>query len=223
MNIFRLSGDMMHLGSIFIILLKVLSQKNCKGISLKTQFLYFLVFITRYVDLFYNFSSLYNYIMKIIFILTSFLVCYFMKFKSPYKESYDKKSDNFQILYIIIPCALLGILTCYLDDEFFLTEILWTFSIYLEAIAIIPQLFVVHENARTKGGWVENLTSHYVFTLGSYRALYIANWIYRFATETYYRDWIPWVSGVIQTIIYCDFFYYYIKARTTGAKMTLPI
>lgn len=223
MNVFRLSGDMMHLASIFIILLKTLSQKNCKGISLKTQFLYFLVFVTRYVDLYYNWASLYNVVMKLVFILTSFLVCYLMKWKTPYKDTYDKKADNFQILYIIIPCAMMATFTCYLDGEFFITEVLWTFSIYLEAIAIIPQLFVVHENARTKGGWVENLTSHYVFTLGSYRALYIANWIYRIYLEPQYRDWIPWVSGVIQTIIYCDFFYYYIKAKTLGAKMTLPI
>jgi len=213
----------MHLCSIFIILLKVLSQKNCKGISLKTQFLYFLVFTTRYVDLFYNFSSIYNYIMKIVFIFTSFLVCYFMKFKSPYKDTYDKKNDNFGILYIIIPCLLVAVLTCYFNAELYFTEILWTFSIYLESIAIIPQIIVVQTIAKTKGGWVENLTSHYVFTLGSYRALYIANWIYRFATEPFYRDWIPWISGVVQTIIYCDFFYYYIKARTTGEKMTLPI
>jgi hypothetical protein len=31
------------------------------GISLKTQFLYALVFICRYIDLFYNFSSMYNW------------------------------------------------------------------------------------------------------------------------------------------------------------------
>lgn len=146
-----------------------------------------------------------------------------MKWKTPYKDTYDKKADTFQILYVIIPCALIAMLTCWANNEMFITEILWTFSLYLESIAIIPQLIVVHENARLKGGWVENLTSHYVFTLGSYRAFYIANWIYKFSTLPYYRDWIPWICGVIQTIIYCDFFYYYIKAKSMGAKMTLPI
>ena len=26
-----------------------------------------------------------------------------------------------------------------------------------------------------------------------------------------YSDWIVWVSGVVQTVLYLDFFYYYIK------------
>ena len=55
-------------------------------------------------------------------------------------------------------------------------EILWTFSIYLESVAILPQLFMV-----SKTGEAESITSHYLFALGSYRALYILNWIYRWA------------------------------------------
>jgi len=35
------------------------------GISLKTQFLYALVFVCRYLDLFWNFASMYNWVMKV--------------------------------------------------------------------------------------------------------------------------------------------------------------
>ena len=49
---------------------------------------------------------------------------------------------------------------------------MWTFSIYLEAVAILPQLFMV-----SKTGEAESITSHYLFALGSYRALYIINWV----------------------------------------------
>ncbi len=100
---------------------------------------------------------------------------------------------------------------------------LWTFSIYLESVAIIPQLIVVHQYAKETGGFVETLTSHYVFALGGYRALYVVNWVYRFFTEPGYRDWIVWVAGVLQTAIYCDFFYYYVIAQATGTTMSLPI
>ncbi len=57
-------------------------------------------------------------------------------------------------------------------------EVLWTFSIYLESVAILPQLFMV-----SKTGEAESITSHYLFALGSYRALYIFNWIYRYYFE----------------------------------------
>ena len=41
---------------------------------------------------------------------------------------------------------------------------------------------------------VENLTGHYIFLLGSYRALYILNWIYRYFTEFYYSQWLVWLE-----------------------------
>lgn len=103
MNIFRLAGDMSHLLSILVLLLKIRATKSCRGevdprvdgpgrpaglpyadaaiahridvrqrsrrarpptssqcaagISLKTQELYALVFVCRYLDLFYSFIS----------------------------------------------------------------------------------------------------------------------------------------------------------------------
>ncbi len=90
-------------------------------------------------------------------------------------------------------------------------------------MAIIPQLIVVHKYAAQQNGFVENLTSHYVVALGGYRVLYLINWIYRFFTETNYRHWIVWISGVVQTAIYCDFFYYYATAQIEGKNVVLPI
>ena len=58
-------------------------------------------------------------------------------------------------------------------------------------------------------GEAESITSHYLFALGSYRALYIFNWIYRYYSESF-QDWIAIVAGIVQTILYCDFFYLYI-------------
>ena len=40
-------------------------------------------------------------------------------------------------------------------------QVLWTFSIYLEAVAILPQLVVMQ---RTQN--IDNLTGNYVFLLG---------------------------------------------------------
>jgi ER lumen protein retaining receptor len=74
----------------------------------------------------------------------------------------------------------------------------------LESVAILPQLFMV-----SKTGEAESITSHYLFALGAYRALYILNWIYRYYSEGFY-DLIAIFAGIIQTILYCDFFYLYI-------------
>lgn len=60
----------------------------------------------------------------------------------------------------------------------------------------------------TKTGEAESITTHYLFFLGLYRALYLANWVWRYHTEGFF-DQIAVVSGVVQTIFYCDFFYLY--------------
>ena len=87
---------------------------------------------------------------------------------------------------------------------FYFLQILWTFSIYLESVAILPQLFMI-----SKTGEAESITSHYLFALGAYRALYIVNWIYRYYYEGFY-DFIAIIAGCVQTALYCDFFYLYI-------------
>jgi len=91
-----------------------------------------------------------------------------------------------------------------INMKLLILQILWTFSIYLESVAILPQLFMV-----SKTGEAETITSHYLFALGSYRALYLFNWIYRYYAEGFF-DLIAVVAGVVQTILYCDFFYLYI-------------
>ncbi|KAF4684584.1 endoplasmic reticulum retention protein [Perkinsus olseni] len=60
MNIFRFCGDMLHLLSILLLVLKLQKSKSCVGISCKMQEMYAMVFIFRYVDLLWLYVSLYN-------------------------------------------------------------------------------------------------------------------------------------------------------------------
>jgi ER lumen protein retaining receptor len=211
MNIFRLAGDISHLAAIVILLLKIWKTRSCAGISGRSQVLFALVFITRYLDLFTNFISVYNTAMKLFFLASSMGTVYLMYVK--FKATYDSNHDTFRIEFLLIPSALLALL---LNHEYSVMEILWTFSIYLESVAILPQLFMV-----SKTGEAESITSHYLFALGSYRALYIFNWVFRYYGEGFY-DIIAIVAGCVQTILYCDFFYLYITKVLKGKKLQLP-
>lgn len=177
--------------------------------------LYAIVFTCRYLDLFVHFVSLYNSIMKIIYLIATYVTVYLIYVK--FRSTYDRSHDSFRIELLILPACALAFVW---NHEFSVLEvgfrpdlqrismysfqILWTFSIYLEAVAILPQLYMV-----TKTGEAETITSHYLFALGIYRFLYILNWIYRYYMENY-LDWISIIAGVVQTILYCDFFYLYI-------------
>lgn len=86
MNLFRLIADMLHLISFVIIIYKLHKHKNCSGVSAKTQELYLIVFLTRYMDLFMYFISYYNTTMKILFISVTLYILFLMHLKTPFKN-----------------------------------------------------------------------------------------------------------------------------------------
>lgn len=214
MNIFRFAGDMSHLISIIVLLLKIYATRSCSGISLKTQELYALVFLTRYLDLFTDFVSVYNTVMKIVFISSSVAIVWCMRRHPLVRRSYDRDQDTFRHHFLVGGSFLLALI---FNDKFTIKEVLWAFSIYLEAVAILPQLVLLQ-----RSGNVDNLTGQYVFFLGAYRAFYILNWIYRYFTENQYSRWISWVAGLLQTALYADFFYYYFISWKNNVKLQLP-
>ena len=180
------------------------------GISVKTHELFLIVFVTRYLDLFTTFYSLYNSVMKVLYICTTASIIYTIKYTQPFKSTYDKAQDSFlHFTYGVVPCAIIGLITHLFEHKFRIKplELCWIFSIYLESIAILPQLIVLQRYRE-----VENSTGNYVFFMGAYRALYILNWIYRSYHEPFYQHhFVVYFCGVLQTLLYVDFFYYYIK------------
>ena len=192
------------------------------GISVRTHELFLAVFLLRYLDLFTTFYSLYNSFMKILYIASTAMIVYTIRFQEPIKSTYDKSQDTFlHWKFAFAPCAVLGTITHLIGSTsggFDFIEMLWTWSIYLESIAILPQLIVLQRYRE-----VENLTGNYIFFMGAYRALYILNWIYRANFEPHYKHhWVVYFCGVLQTLLYVDFFYYYFQSKKSGGKFTLP-
>ncbi|KAJ6000095.1 hypothetical protein N7481_000504 [Penicillium waksmanii] len=210
MNIFRLLADFSHLASIFILLQKMKSSSSCSGLSFKSQVLYLLVFVTRYLD------SLYLTTFKLLFIGSSGYIIYLML--NDFKPTHDPNLDTFKVQYLLGISAILAIL---FPHDYRLSEILWTFSIWLESVAILPQLFMLQRT-----GEADTITTHYLFALGIYRALYIPNWMYRYFTEAAFQrsfQPVPIVAGIIQTLLYSDFFYIYYNKVLKGKKFSLPV
>ena len=82
-------------------------------------------------------------------------------------------------------------------------EMLWTFSIVLESVCVLPQLLLLRQTTVPTV-----IDSFYLLTLGSYRAFYILNWIYRAFTHSK-PDPISVIFGVVQTAFYADFAWVY--------------
>ena len=89
---------------------------------------------------------------------------------------------------------------------------LWTFSVILESVCVLPQLLLLRQTTVPTV-----IDSFYLVTLGSYRAFYILNWILRAKHEIPRHmdfDFIAPIFGVIQTAFYIDFAWvYYARQR----------
>ncbi|KAL4562215.1 hypothetical protein LXL04_034413 [Taraxacum kok-saghyz] len=224
MNIFRFCGDMFHLFSIIVLLLKIYATKSCSGtptflsITCISPFSRALpglkIKLTPKVTPVVFDRDLAEDAGAVVFIGSSLAIVYCMRWHHVVKRSYDRDLDTFKYQFLVLASFLLALV---LHEKFTFLEIFWAFSIYLEAVAILPQLVLLQ-----RSGNVDNLTGQYVFFLGAYRALYIVNWIYRYVTETRFNGWISCISGLIQTTLYADFFYYYFISWKNNSKLQLP-
>lgn len=212
MNIFRIFGDLSHMASILILLYSIERNRSINGLSIKTQGLYVIVFVTRYLDLFNKYYSLYNTFMKIFFIGSSVYTVHLMINK--YRKTIKEDIDNFPVKYLLGGSFLMSLI---FTSKYTMGEILWSFSLWLESVAILPQLFILQ-----KTGEAENITTHYIFALGIYRALYIPNWFYRYFAENRF-DFVSVFAGLVQTAVYSDFFYIYYTKVLHGKKFSLPV
>ncbi|KAF6158337.1 hypothetical protein GIB67_022417 [Kingdonia uniflora] len=120
MNIFRFAGDMTHLTSVLVLLLKIYATKSCSGISLKTQELYAIVFLTRYLDIFTDFISAYNTVMKIVFVASSAAIVWCMRMHRVVKRSYDKEVDSFRHEFLIAGSFIVALI---LHEKFTIQEV----------------------------------------------------------------------------------------------------
>ena len=130
--------------------------------------MYLVVFLVRYVDLLFGWKTLYLFVMKILFISITAYTIYLMRIKKPYILSYDHTADNFPHYFLYIIAALLSL---FIHRSFIPLEFMWSYSIWLESVAILPQLLMIN---RLKD--IENITAHYVLFLGMYRIFYIFHW-----------------------------------------------
>ncbi|KIK64401.1 hypothetical protein GYMLUDRAFT_71332 [Collybiopsis luxurians FD-317 M1] len=131
------------------------SLKTCQGVSLKTQALYLIVFVARYHDIFTVYISSYNLFGKLFFIASACYIVYLTRFR--FRETYDAALDRVSLWRLIVPCAFFAVsiplVTSHVAPRFGLigaqlmysvdTSALWNFSLFLEAIAIIPQIYML--------------------------------------------------------------------------------
>ena len=219
MYIFQFIADMLHFLSFLIIIKQIKKTRTVSELSYRTQEIYLIVFLSRYMDIFLYFISLYNLTFKIMFISATCYIIYLIRFAKPYCLAYDKNTDSLNHYLYIYPSALILTILFHMNSNYYKTfEYFWSFSIWLEAFAIIPQLYIIYKKKE-----VEIVTGTYMACLGLYRFFYIINWIYQYTIGIHLTG-IKIFAAIIQTIIYGDFLYYYLKSvKSQSTNIILPV
>ena len=173
----QLLGDYFHFLSFIIIIYKIIKDKSCKGISDKTFEIYLLLFCIRCSDLIMYESNLYNTLMKLSFICVTAFILFLIHFQTPYKNTYNRKEDVFPHYYLMIFAT---VLTCIVHNDFSLWGITWSYSLWLESLAVLPQIDILAHNFG-----IANYTFHYLISILTYKFFYILLWIYRYIIYHY--------------------------------------
>ncbi|KUL88465.1 hypothetical protein ZTR_05441 [Talaromyces verruculosus] len=219
LNIFRVLADLAHISSKCILIWAIHRNSSSEGVSLLTQVLYAFVFLTRYLDLFratqWTSDHAYNIFFKLFYIFSSIYIIVAMTYVFPRTREREKswKLATWCVLGALVGAPIaLGIYAAASKSSYpyhWFTETCWAFSIILESVCVLPQLLLLRQTTVPTV-----IDSYYLVALGSYRALYILNWLYRGFGPEHYWDPIADIFGVVQTLLYLDFAWvYYTRQR----------
>ncbi|KAL1841616.1 hypothetical protein VTJ49DRAFT_6793 [Mycothermus thermophilus] len=216
-QIFRIAADLSHITAKCILIFSIHRNRSSEGVSLLTQLFYALVFVTRYTDLFSE-SYAWNYFFKVFYLLSSFYTIAIMRFVYP-RTREREIAWKMSALILAGSLVLSPFVMLIFDpkDWWGFREWLWVFSQVLESVCVLPQLLLLRQTTIPTV-----ITSFYIVFLGSYRALYLVNWILKeLDTNMKKPNPISVIFGVIQTAFYVDFAWVYwsrqrVKLRNGG-------
>lgn len=227
-SILTLGSGVQCLG-FYTLIVKVQWQKSMHGISEKTLRLYAAVFALRLAstllysgylpvdrsgDFVYQFADALSLVcvLKLIHMI-----------RNVYVSSYQETYDTMDVLRLVPGCVVFAVFIHGNLNNSFLFDTIWTLSMNLDTIALLPQLWML-----SKIGEVECMTSHFVFAMIVSRTCAFAFWWYGYTELARTRGpnlagWQLLAAHGLQLALSLDFLYYYVSSRIRGRKMQLPV
>ncbi|KAL4749673.1 hypothetical protein BDW72DRAFT_204555 [Aspergillus terricola var. indicus] len=210
----RVLADITHFLSKCVLIGTIHRNRSAEGVSLLTQILYALVFLTRYADLLRSagWKDAYLVIFKLFYFSSSFYTIFLMMKVFPRtrerERAWKMALGSVGVSLVLAPIVHLIFGERHSTRPWF-EDVLWTFSIILESVCVLPQLLLLRQTTVPTV-----INSYYLLMLGSYRAFYIINWFVRAVGSEHHVDWISIIFGIVQTAFYADFAWvYYTRQR----------
>merc|ERR1719263_646789 len=213
--------------AFYLLNAKVDMQKSVAGISAKTLKVYVLVFMFRLSSTMVKNGYLPvdqsgDWVFQTADILSLMMTVKLLRrMYTSHRATYQEDYDTFDVFRLVPPCVVLAICVHGHLNSCPFFDTCWTVAMNLDAIAMLPQLWMLAKI----GGEVDGMTSHFVVALAFSRFCGFAFWFYGY-TEIYR---VSKVAGyqllfahAMQVFLSLDFVYYYLVARMKGKRMQLP-
>ena len=239
-----LSG-LVKLFAFGLLLTHLAVDRTAAGVSAKSLFLFAVSFLCRFFGVYLGVGYLpvdksgdyLPLIEMLAFLVTAATLASVLVVN---RATYAKEEDSFGKhvipnvphefgpLYILIPATILAILFHPKLNQNNFSDIPWTLALYLESVAIIPQLFMFQKSTKP----VERWTSHYVFTLAVARFLSFVFWASSYHELASKNDksvtggWVGMLCvffEIIGLLILADYSYYWFVSARSGNDISFAV
>lgn len=210
-------GDVTHLLALFLCIAVVLRESGTEGVSFKTHFLFFIVFTTRFLNVFFCDQSIYLILYKVMLWTGTLKIVVFMWALG----SLEDKRDTLPLAVVLVPTLIVTMVfgVYSVDDRGLILEFLWIFSMYLESIAMLPQYIYCYRD----GNNTSPLVSSYVLSMGFYRMVFGLSWAFDFFFQPYELDASSLISGLLGIVFFCDYLLFKFTKRSSLSRICISV
>merc|ERR1719478_1154464 len=96
-----------------------------------------------------------------------------------YRYTYQEEQDSFEISYLLSGCFVLAVLLHPHLNSRPMFDTLWTFALYVDVFAMMPQLWMVAK--LEVGSGLEVLNAHFIAAIAASDGVSMFFWIYGFS------------------------------------------
>merc|ERR1719399_2198863 len=210
--------------AIVLVSLQISKVKSVAGISGKTMILQALALCFRlsstlFLDGYLPLDRTGDMMYQIVDVCSLLMVLHILQcvYKS-HRPSYEQEFDTMDVKNMVIACVGLAVMIHPDLNDWACFDIAWTVSLYLDTVAMLPQLFM-----SAKMGKVPAYTAHYIAATLVSRLFSAWFWFYgaeniaRASEGFSYGAAAIIIAHVLQFLFLADFGYFYIKACFSGA------
>jgi len=210
--------------------LKIQKQGGAQGISSRALQLFAVMYVSRlystlqfngYLPVDRSGDWFYQFIEICALGLVLSLLC---TIHGKHEKSYEKSMDTCVIHWFLLLALVFSYFVHPNLNNRKLPDIAWTNALYLEALSMVPQLWMLVK----KGGEVESFASHFIACVFVSRLLMLGFWCNSYVElQPRGSDYNLPGLGVIgaqllQVVIFADFMYHYVQSIRTNTRLVLP-